>query len=59
MDEPEEEAGRAVEQAAEAATLVAGVVAVVDPGRRLQGQLNRDLLKFNMHPQGRRWAARN
>jgi hypothetical protein len=59
MDEPEEDAGRAVEQAAEVATRVAGVVTVVDPGRRLQGQLNRDLLKFNMHPQGRRRAARN
>jgi hypothetical protein len=59
MDEPEEEAGRAVEQAAEAAARAAGVAAVVDPGRRLQGQLNRDLLKFNMPPQGRRRAARN
>jgi hypothetical protein len=59
MDEPEEEAGRAVEQAAEVAARAAGVVAVVDPGRRLQGQLNRDLLKLNMPPQGRRRAARN
>jgi hypothetical protein len=54
MDEPEEEAGRAVEQAAEAAARAAGVAAIVDAGRRLQGQLNRDMLKMNMPPQGRR-----
>jgi hypothetical protein len=59
IDDPEEEAGRAVELAAEAAAREAGIPAIVDAGRRLQGQLIRDQLKVNMPPQGRRRAARN
>ena len=48
MDGPHVEAVRDVEHAAEAAAREAGVPAVVDPVRRLRGQLLRDELKDNM-----------
>jgi hypothetical protein len=59
MDEPDDDTGRGLELAAEAAAREAGVLAIVDAGRRIQGQLNRDLLKVNMPPQGRRHVDRN
>jgi hypothetical protein len=50
---------RDVEREAEAAARGAGVPAILDPGRRVLGQLRRDQLRDNM-PHGRRrlrWAT--
>ena len=54
MDEPDEQELEAVERAAEVEVRGVGfeVPAVVDPLRRIQGQLRRDQLRDNM-PQGR------
>jgi hypothetical protein len=57
MDDTEEEAGMAIKLEVEAAAREAGISTIVDAGR-VQGQQNRDLLKFNMPPQGRRRATR-
>jgi hypothetical protein len=55
MDEPEEREAELVERAANVEFRDVGfeVPAIIDPHRRLQGQLRRDQLRDNM-PQGRR-----
>jgi hypothetical protein len=57
MDDTKEEAGMAIKLEVEAVAREAGISTIVDAGR-IQGQQNRDLLKFNMTLQGRHRATR-